>query len=646
MNFLLRQFPALQFMGTLGFLEKNLKSIIFRDAEKQWFAHLEKWTEVTFGRVSVMSISLSHRDVSSECSVLVLKARTCEMKHLKYLKSINRKTVTLHQLATCSALKSFICSRRQAMNIMKNAMRSHEYEIFKSKIQFKPIQQFRILLDVNELYISSFISSNCSGGFVEITDMKEKYCGQQPAISVFSHTRKVHVSIQFHIVVYFRFVLHYSVIDSLVAKTIFSNNTFANNCQNNFAQIYPEMWFHIRVGEMDRIEIQVANQIKGSVYIYDGPQSQSKLLNFTPRTLSFSRAMTSTFQAFCVSLSNTGNIIFTAIRQLVSVNISVNELTHLSHNNLRLLSQNSLILGEVKGESFINVTLTSMHISGKLSSICSFSGISFFDSGSNTRKIRTTCLPSHCEHRHRSVFSKSTTLYLVVFSYKEYAEIFFNMELALTNCTTFALNLATINDRCVVLPLSQDSPTCHSCTRDVQEGTLLEKAVFFSRKLNGCSIVQVHYMAPAGSSAKLASFTLSSSVQNDYQYQTSVTGFIKNDFGEMHFAQSGSKCFAASIEQRCEIKVVAFCYEQTNSFPDFWKRMFFVFGYSISHWLHTSFTAKQFERFRKDLFWKVTAGELDWSLPAPIDVSFALHTVSPTESSQVSPKHKVTEASC
>ncbi len=213
---------------------------------------------------------------------------------------------------------------------------------------------------------------------------------------------------------------------------------------------------YFSTSKLQRLRLQFQETAPQHIVVFDGPGTLSHKIKPTKKN---NRVIyyTSTFQCFVhlfmknvpscleykfadLTLQYISNLL--NIRQ---VDIHPNSILLLTYFKQINWSQNHnihLIKCVSSSGEYLNLTLNSLHYEGETSTHCSYGGMSIHDPylGKPAKELRTICQWKRKSVAQRNVYSESSEMFLVLYSYPHYAHINISLSLSVTPCQIFKAN--------------------------------------------------------------------------------------------------------------------------------------------------------------------------------------------------------------
>ncbi len=250
--------------------------------------------------------------------------------------------------------------------------------------------------------------------------------------------------------------LSYSVVDANRMYTVVTSRKFKFSPEKyQLFQMNRDCMamLYFSTSKLHRLRLQFQKATPQEIVVFDGPGTLSHKLKPT-KEKKIVIYHTSTFQCFVqllkrkvssclkhkfadLTLAYTSNEV--NIRQ---VSIHPNAKTLFTYFKQKHWSQNHNIhLTKCVSSSggHLNLTLNSLHYEGETSTHCSYGGMSIHDSlmGKHDKELKTVCHWKRKSVAQRYVYSESSEMFLVFYSYPHYAYINISLSLSVTACQIF-----------------------------------------------------------------------------------------------------------------------------------------------------------------------------------------------------------------
>ena len=311
-----------------------------------------------------------------------------------------------------------------------------------------PLLRLRLLF--YNIYISLKNLHSCYSGHVQVKSftMETKwlpitYCGIHSYMVAYPPYNNVSVLISVKAYVTFIISLKYNIVDPKIkfsctiqmkSKTITPEWVIYDNQKKTFMQKYT-----LNVAKWQKIQITIHILKRFIITIHDGLGIWSPILKSTKHLENKKYFSTSSFQctiqtSFSSARKAQKALFFRAVSRKIErvLNFSGNKThSHLSYPNgfCSTTLSDCILKVNTTENAKINVTITNLHHSGGLYEYgCYFFGLTAYSIIHELKdEISSVCSTSHGIYRHRSLYSKTNVMLLVVYTHREFG--FWNMSL-------------------------------------------------------------------------------------------------------------------------------------------------------------------------------------------------------------------------
>ena len=300
----------------------------------------------------------------------------------------------------------------------------------------------------------------CFIGYITVysKDLKFQYCGIYAAMINYQDSSEVNVTLNAHIQIMFNVSISFSVIDSGFIQSYSSPN---------YTKFLPTwaLYFVVNIVTLQRIHIQVERlyslRIKInlskfiSVNIYDGPGTISPMV-YTDQYIH-----TSTFQCVLYPLTRHKETVRTNLNQIM---YSSKNLTHLKkveieadylgtlHYFTGMCTGNSdacLIILSTKNPYNVNISISYFLYKGRDNLHCFFAGLtSYVPNNNNLNIISQICFTNDRFYKHQNIYSNTSSILLIIYSYKEYGLLNITLAISSTTCKAISINICSLTFLC------------------------------------------------------------------------------------------------------------------------------------------------------------------------------------------------------
>ena len=266
------------------------------------------------------------------------------------------------------------------------------------------------------------------------------YCGIHSNVTIYPWYQNINIQVSLRPFVSYDVMLRCSVIDP--DKIISYPGNRHSKLEKWMFYVYLissreyKLKLHIQVEKFNCIVI-IFNDIKNSSHhVYDGPDNLSKQLNPTNKS-------TYTTSAFQCMVYISSHLFFT--NTSLKYNSQVNKITKYMNvtqfQNLLInfLSNSSTSLSIVKlatkATNRLNITITNFRNSYKYNNSCNYAGIAFYE---RVKKVytekRAMCLDGGDFYKHRNIYSISSEMLVVLYSFQDRGSMHISLNISTTQC--------------------------------------------------------------------------------------------------------------------------------------------------------------------------------------------------------------------
>lgn len=190
--------------------------------------------------------------------------------------------------------------------------------------------------------------------------------------------------------------------------------------------------------------------LKIFVEVYDGPGTLSgrlKKLNEGYYTTSF-QCIIYIYGLWAVTKANelltllSFSSKWNRISGTVNINSSETASFHYKNSKLYTFRNVHLLKISVQPHSLINVTVVQIHHNyGYRNVNCTIGGLTAYDLGNHSLSEKSTvCFPHKDIYKYRNIYSQTSNMLLVTYSYREYGTFNLTVRLSTTMCTIYTIN--------------------------------------------------------------------------------------------------------------------------------------------------------------------------------------------------------------
>ena len=490
-----------------------LKKFVFTNATKHWNNYIIKLIQYSTEKIFSTNI------LRKESSIHYLPHGKSVKNSIQFLfEHVNEFLFKSKQVNNCS-----VNPYKFSPFYMETFHEIHEITLFKPLMTYRPsnLQMNRFLSDLIDdiqvkqhfvlnpnlhlnisfhyIYFSSNSFLKCLFGSLTIDlhsvgltygnipyYIKSKYCGIVPSFTHYLTPNRITIAIIIESYqVTFDTTISYSVID---AYKITSYHVDRTNSEVPIRMIKPLntksylLKYQFKVQRYEIMNILCNISQYNFIKVYDGPGILYNILNYLVTKSELVLYTTTTFQCVLYLFTKWFNI-----KQLNFIAYDGTKSTktqwkiYLPTNNSKCLTPEmylsltdvSLIKIETEGKQFLKIAIHQMKYTGIKYSSCLYAGITSYDKKGNGtfQKISTICYSDEQEYRYRNIYTENSVMLLVLYSYKKYSNISFNLSVSATECKATTINICELEHD----PLS------------------LESNSLFSAKEHQCIILQLDY---------------------------------------------------------------------------------------------------------------------------------------------------------
>ncbi len=214
--------------------------------------------------------------------------------------------------------------------------------------------------------------------------------------------------------------------------------------------------FEIKISKLQKMELKLArtNSFEDDITFYDGPGDKSpkiKGVQIHDYSALFDDFVLVTSSYHCVidyiaRHTSKAEIHFRSVAIQVKTEYPVDKEQPKSYSNDMCEKENSVCLLKfyTSQDQFVNVTINTLFYHGEEHIFCHYAGFAVFSLLENGSNVQTSIVCHHDRSgffRYRPVYSQWTSIFLVLFSFKEYArlEVTFTLTSSLCQPVTVAM---------------------------------------------------------------------------------------------------------------------------------------------------------------------------------------------------------------
>ena len=351
---------------------------------------------------------------------------------------------------------------------------------------------FHLNVTFHYIYFSSNTFFKCSFGKITVSSgdfikgpkniNKFKYCGIVSSFTLYLSSNKVQIYMSSKWYVTFRSILSHSVIDAykLSSYSVKSKNPVAPVSMMIFfmSKLFL-LKYQLQVEHFERINILCNISTYDMIEVYDGPGTLYNMLEPSVFESDLVIYTTTTFQNV-IFLSTRNNTLFNTVFMKYNTTmilkthreffVDVNEHVQMTSQTELNNTEIKLVIFKTQAHSFLNITIHQIKFKGENQYSCGFAGITSYDiTGNGTyKKISAIC---YNNEKNRNVYTQSSIMLLVMYSYKKYSNFSLNLSVSTTQCKATIINICELPHD----PLS------------------LESTSYFSVRKHNCIILQLDH---------------------------------------------------------------------------------------------------------------------------------------------------------
>lgn len=376
-------------------------------------------------------------------------------------------SVITYPLGQKSANVNFDMSRKDLTHDNCGPAWKRRFSIRKISWLFNLDPRLRLNLTVHFLYISSCPALSCTAGNFTMEsgsqeNTKITFCGQYSNSIYYSLSPSMTQIIFARYFVTVETNIFYSVIDLNVAT---SYNMFDSAGHH----LKPFLFIHflkhdfslssysITVEKCERIALYL-HKIKGCFVIFDGFEyNSSETLKLSSVTRNRETYLSSAFQCTLHNLARvkgyneTANIKYHGEfhKNIQQIFLEKNQNVSYSFNLTGINSTAFVLKYTVPNEMHANVSIKTLHYEGKRNTLCRNAGISAFNEFNDTyAEIATLCQPHFGGFENRQLFSKNSSLLLVLYVCDYFSSFFVEFTVSVTKCEPVVYNFFLVSKVC------------------------------------------------------------------------------------------------------------------------------------------------------------------------------------------------------
>ena len=468
-----------------------LKECIFKDAPKNWFVYIKAF------------LHMNMRTILNEFDGF----------DINILKYNIRRTSSILQL---SNKVFFSISKPEHYNISQTVKPILWYQKQNNKnIRILLKQKWIITLDeklrVNitfdyiDIYVNSLLT--CDIGVVHVTSVQksklnvwvQQYCGIQSDIICFPPHKNVEINVQFKVYTSFDISMRYSITDlnHIISSVVKSIVCYVMNIDlpGQKMQIV-RFIFNIQKYKYLRITFPPKRYL---VEAFDGPGTLCPMLPSEDLSDQIHAVVTSSSQ--CIlniytrcksSFSYANHVWFTTfdihpIKTIIFNNQTISNFSY-HYNNKKFNNKVDITKIVVPHNFKINITIENLDHNYSRNFMCNYGGFAVYNliKMRYRKYIATKCFPHTDIFRHQHIYSKSSAILLVAYSYNEYGLMSLRVAFSTTKCNIVRVNcrLWRTNqnlDQCIVFQFTNQLKYYFYLRKNLQCSSFWDKRAFFSK---------------------------------------------------------------------------------------------------------------------------------------------------------------------
>ena len=437
-----------------------LKESIYKGAPKLWFAYIKAFmlknveiitTNHTYYATTILRDTTRRSAFLQKISYRIIQAPYRIIPHTTDISSTVVKVPIWNRL-------------EYDENIQLELGRKWIFKLdrkLKANVTFEYIHIY-----INYLYL-------CKIGTVRVESFEyseewtHTYCGFQSTLICFPPHRNVEIYFSFEKYVSYEIIMRYSVIDTkLMTSTkqkrteyLHDHHRWLQNPQrilqwriNMLMQKVQFLRFRFHYEKHKYLRITFP-PTKYLVEAFDGPDTLSPMLQSKHLNDKLYGIQTSTFQCIlnvCVGCTN----FFKYQNKLKIKSFHVKQFKHKILNNQNISGLTYYYNTMKKNQNVdiikllfpdyvkINITIQNLSHNYNKNILCSYAGFVVYDrmETEENNHISTKCTPHTDIFRHQNIYSNSSTILLLAYSYKEYGSMNLSVRLSTTKCNIVRVN--------------------------------------------------------------------------------------------------------------------------------------------------------------------------------------------------------------
>ncbi len=347
--------------------------------------------------------------------------------------------------------------------------------MFASKLIFQQI-------DIYKMY------SSCSMGNVSVLNnvnykhgsQDHLYCGKHAPFNVYSSAHNCSLLLTYYHLIGLEIKVAFTVITSNVIK---SQSVLLQSTHVKVSSVYylprleAKLWsYHIQTEKHQQIHLELLETVEMHIRLFDGPGTLSREKKWYAEMSN--KIHLSTFQCLLQIFQLLEKKHFSSQTQMMyrtGFSLKTPQIFTVSHSEIeleiprisdkRLLFRQDVFAASTGALKHINISITKIVFSGTETTSCTFGGISFLEQNNNNgfselqsickNTSATTCKSNHMDTTHRTfhscprnIYTSGRSMYIVVYSYKDYSGICVSLKIVETQCKPIKIDICKFNELC------------------------------------------------------------------------------------------------------------------------------------------------------------------------------------------------------
>ena len=454
------------------FQQFEWKEKILRNASKPWIAYVYRKVHDVTKQTEASNYKYFLRSVINK-HLKYFHSQYLQMKKCKFFYYVNAKTW-----------------KKPLGGMTYTSTETNESLWFDMKIvewKFALDSQLRLnltmlLIDIQEVF------QTCQRGNFSIQNFPSDlsaltFCGRHPVFTHYTSAPRVGLFTKFILDVRIYIALQYMVI---------SRNSISNEAVEGIKNIFYVhrihtiqlrlITYHIKVAKFQRICVMTTERSTAKIKYFDGPSVKSKVIS-----IRIIKVCGTTYQLIAQTFDETiwqywGEKLSQIQKYLLKGKSFSFEIPGYQCYDIRICG---LQFGTLPG-MYINLTVVNLVYTGYRSSDCKFGGIAFYD---NQTHFLHLCNNYGSARPARNIYSTSSTLLLVIYTYPAHSSLKARLNISVTSCQPVTLESCEYDRRC------KTPWTCHQWLKQIPELNFFEMLLFWANarhktKVNSCFVLQ------------------------------------------------------------------------------------------------------------------------------------------------------------